>query len=683
MAEGESRGEATGAAPTASQTSPSHSGAAEVFISYASRDVAVADAVVGALERAGIRCWIAPRDVVPGALYADEIVRAINEAKLVVLILSEQAVASSHVGKEIERASSKRRRIIALRTDSAALTRAFEYFLSESQWIDVTSRGIEAAAAKLVDAVRRHLAPEAAIEASVPPERHIPGRTSVPPRWRSLAVAAVAVLALALAYFVVEKLWFSKHTANERPIAAAAPAVTPAAPAISEKSVAVLPFIDMSEKKDQEYFSDGLSEELIDLLARVPGLTVPARTSSFYFKGKSTKIPDIARELRVSHILEGSVRKSGNQLRVTVQLVRADNGYHLWSESYDRELRDVFKMQDDIAGAVVRALKVSLLEDSEPRSVLTGNTDAYTLYLQARELFQRGTAADYRSAYEHLVQAVKLDPRFSAAWAEIARVRVRQYYLDQMSLAQAAPEAHEAINKALQLEPQLAEAHLTKGRVLYFLDWDWRGADAEIKQALLLDPSIGESYRWAALTASTLGHSDQVLSLLRQALARDPLEAFTYATISDYFRQTGQWSEALQAGARAHDLMPHVMGQSYIAEIALARGDPQDSLAALPRVESPIEAASLKARAYRALGRNAEADAALAELEKIGATDAPGRIARIYALRGERDSAFKWLGRAYELRDSTISEIKSDPDFNNLKTDPRYAAFLRTMKLPE
>jgi tetratricopeptide (TPR) repeat protein len=252
-----------------------------------------------------------------------------------------------------------------------------------------------------------------------------------------------------------------------------------------------------------------------------------------------------------------------------------------------------------------------------------------------------------------------------------------------MSLAQAAPEAHEAINKALQLDPQLAEAHLTKGRVLYFLDWDWQGADAEMKHALLLDSSIGESYRWAALTASTLGHSDQVLSLLRQALARDPLEAFTYATISDYFSREGQWSAALQAGARAHDLMPHVFGESYIAEIALARGDPQGSLAALPRVESPIEVASLKARAYRALGRNAEADAALAELAKIAATDAPGQIGRIYALRGERDSAFKWLDRAYELRDSTISEIKSDPDFNNLKTDPRYAAFLRKMKLPQ
>ena len=271
MAEGGGGERAMGAASGAPEPLRAHSDTRDVFISYASQDATVADAVVGALERAGLTCWLAPRDVVPGALYADEIVRAINEAKVVVLILSERAVASSHVGKEIERASSKRRRIVALRTDSVTLTRAFEYFLSESQWIDVGSRGIEAAEAKLVDAVRRHLAPVSDIKPVVPPDQRTFDRESATPRRRWMAIVPVALLAIALAYFVIGKFWLSKHAASEPPIAVVTSAVAPNAPAIPEKSVAVLPFIDMSEKKDQEYFSDGLCEELIDLLAQIPG----------------------------------------------------------------------------------------------------------------------------------------------------------------------------------------------------------------------------------------------------------------------------------------------------------------------------------------------------------------------------------------------------------------------------
>jgi TolB-like protein/DNA-binding winged helix-turn-helix (wHTH) protein/cytochrome c-type biogenesis protein CcmH/NrfG len=506
-----------------------------------------------------------------------------------------------------------------------------------------------------------------------------------PARWGAtgVVIAVIALIGLTTAYLFANRFWRAKPTNPASGAEAMSVTVTSAAPPMGDKTIAVLPFSDMSERHDQEYLSDGMAEEIIDLLAKVPELKVPARASSFYFKGKSAQIPEIAKALGVSHVLEGSVRKSGNQLRVTVQLVRADNGFQLWSETYDRELRDVFKVQDDIAGAVVTALKASLLTDSAPRSVTTSNTDAYTLYLQARELFQRGTAADYQSAFQHLAQAVALDPRFAAAWSEIARVRVRQYYLGQMPMTAAAPEAHRAVDKALQLDPQLAEAHLTKGRVLYFFDWDWQGADAEMKRALLLDPSIGESYRWAAMTAATLGRTDEAQELLRQALARDPLEAFTYDMLSDFLIQKGQWSEAAKAAERAHDLMPAIFDEGYIAVIALARGNPQGALAALPQVTSPIEAAGLKERALRALGRKVEADSALAELEKMAATAEPAALARIYALRSESDPAFHWLDRAYDMHDSVLSDIKTDPDFNNLKSDPRYAAFLRKMKLPE
>jgi TolB-like protein len=255
-------------------------GTPTAFISHASQDAAVANSLVEVLEQQGVRCWIAPRDVIPGSLYADGIVRAINGASVFVLVLSAHAVGSAHVGKEIERASSKRRPIIAVHTDSARLTPAFEYFLSESQWIELAPGDTDTAAAKLVAAVRRHLDPSTAQRASVG---------------------------------------------------------TAATPAIPEKSVAVLPFVNMSEDRDNEHFSDGLAEELINLLTKIPDLRIPARTSSFFFKGKQTTVTDIAKALGVAYVMEGSVRKSGNRLRITVQLIRADNGYHVWSETYDRE----------------------------------------------------------------------------------------------------------------------------------------------------------------------------------------------------------------------------------------------------------------------------------------------------------------------------------------------------------
>ncbi len=239
---------------------------------------------------------------------------------------------------------------------------------------------------------------------------------------RLFGIAAGVGLAAMLTYFVADKLWLSKRTS------AVDYARTPAGTVVSNKSIAVLPFVDMSEKKDQEYFADGKAEEIIDRLSTVPELYVPARTSSFYFRGKATKIPDIGRELNVAHVLEGSLRKSGNHLRITAQLVRADNGYHVWSETFDRQLDDIFKVQDEIADAVVKALRISLLEGEPPRATPTSSTEAYTLYLQARSIAAgRAADTDYVAAIKYLRQAVTLDPKFASAWAALANIFVDEY----------------------------------------------------------------------------------------------------------------------------------------------------------------------------------------------------------------------------------------------------------------
>ena len=298
------------------------------------------------------------------------------------IVLSASAIASPHVGKEVERASSKRRPIITFKTDTAPLTTALEYFLSESQWVDVGADGTEAAFAKLITAVRRQLTAAstgkpatgwhdaAGIGATAASSGECAADSAIepPPRCDNCSDRRHRGVSRHGQTLAVETRCPKKACSDH------SPPTTPAAPTIPEKSVAVLPFVDMSEKKDQEYFSDGLSEELIDMLTKVPDLRVPARTSAFSFKGKSEDIPTIARKLLVAHVLEGSVRESGNHLRVTAQLVRADTGYHLWSNTYDRDLKDIFEVQDEIAAAVVQALKVSLLAGSSPRAIPTQNT---------------------------------------------------------------------------------------------------------------------------------------------------------------------------------------------------------------------------------------------------------------------------------------------------------------------
>ena len=377
-----------------------------VFISYASQDAAVANAVVAALERASLACWIAPRDVVPGSLYADEIVQAINKCSLVVLVLSAQSVASPHVGKELERASSKRRRIIALRTDAAVLPHAFEYFLSESQWIEVGAGGIEPAAAKLVEAVRHHLGSGSAVESSIAPATATPHGQSSTKRWsgKRIGMTGIAVLALLL---IAEGIQWARTRAATHSDQTAQESVT----------LAVLPFANLSSDPEQEYFSDGLTEEILNQLAQIKDLVVTGRTSSFSFKGRNEDLRVIAGKLGVANLLEGSIRKEGTQLRITAQLINGRDGAHLWSRTYDRELSKVFAMQEEVAKDVAQALSIRLDVGATSRAQ-GGTTDleAYDKYLRAQALLHLGGPQNVEQAAQSCREAVALDARFMRGW---------------------------------------------------------------------------------------------------------------------------------------------------------------------------------------------------------------------------------------------------------------------------
>jgi TolB-like protein/Tfp pilus assembly protein PilF len=658
--------------------------ARDVFVSYASQDSELANAVVLALERNGLSCWIAPRDVFPGDLYADGIIRAITGSKVFVLLLSQNAIASGHVGKEVERASSKRRPIVALRTDTTPLTPALEYFLSESQWIELRAGQSDAALIRVVDAVRRHRGAETPKGSA---DRQ-PSSAQMPRRlWIPVLVFVVLVVAVFATYIVVDR--FRGSTLKDQDKAAAAsvalaPSLTPATPIISEQSVAVLPFVDMSEKKDQEYFSDGLSEELIDMLTKISDLRVPARTSSFYFKGKSEDIPTIAKRLLVAHVLEGSVRKSGNHMRITVQLVRADTGYHLWSQTYDRQVDDIFKVQDEIAAAVVKALKISLLEIVARPPQESANTEAYLLYMKGIALFRSFTSANTTASIRSLRESLKLDPSYAPAWSMLARVLRNSYLLEQDSYSNLSPRIRDAAERSVKLDPQLPDAY-TALAAADLVDWRWDEAEVALKQALAIEPNNALALKFSSFLASSRGQNELALRYAEAALLRDPFDGFIISTITTVNMDLDRYAAAEAAFRKNLELNPDQTQTSFYSLRAFFKYKKGDLAGALAEVnQEPDETSRLywRIRYLDSLGRRSEADADFAVLTKNAASD-PFLIATVYARRGDADHAFDWLERAYQRHDDNLTELKNSLSFGALHADPRYKAMLHKMKLPE
>jgi TolB-like protein len=661
-----------------------------VFISYASQDAALANTVVEALERNEVACWIAPRDVTPGAFYADAIVHAIDAAKAIVLILSRSAADSQHVLREVERAAAKRHPVVSLRVDQAPLPAGLEYFLNTSQWLDASGGDIAGSMPKLITAVRVAIRAPVVTPKAAPTSRAAAPPSSARPPKRS-AIIVASLIGLAIAGFAIDRLWVtSKRVAPTSVPTAAVPAPMPdlGAPTIPEKSVAVLPFVNMSEDKNNEYFSDGLSEELIDMLTKIPDLRVPARTSSFYFKGKQTTVADIAKALSVSHVLEGSVRKSGNHLRIAAQLIRADNGYHLWSETYDRQLDDIFKVQDEIAAAVVTALKVSLLQGETPRATPTSSTEAYTLYLQALAIATNAAQqVDLERVIDHLQRALKLDPKFARAWAALAGWRVYNYeYFTSGDYQQVLAEARYAAEQALKLDPRLSDAHFAMATILS-LEWNWKAAEAEINQALALDPGNADAFGVAIVIALTQGHFDEALQLAKRVVALDPLSALNYgsfAGLGGAYLASGKLVEAETAYRQALDLSPAIsQGHFLLGWTLMARREPASALAVMEKETDERYRDVGRAMALDAMGRKTEADRALAvaEAKYGGVVEYP--IAVVYANRNDFSNAFAWLDRAFQLHDGWVPWMPWDPLLKNLRGDPRYKSFLRKMNLPE
>jgi TolB-like protein/Tfp pilus assembly protein PilF len=667
--------------------------ASKVFISYASQDSAVAEQLCAALEAANLPCWIAPRDVRAGESYAAAIIHAINSSRMLLLVLSQNAIKSSHVLREVERASSKSRPILSVRIDATALPPELEYFLSANQWLDASTGPLELIFPALVESVRNHTAGEAehvrnaagalgAAAAGTPAVKREPSS-----HWgkRATAVALTALVA-GLVYLLLDKFWFSNPAATQNPAAQTMPA-TPAAPAIAEKSIAVLPFVDMSEKKDQEYFSDGLSEELIDLLTQIPDLRVPARTSSFYFKGKSEDIQTIAKRLLVANVLEGSVRKSGDHLRVTAQLIRAANGYNLWSTTYDRQFDDVFKLQDEIAGAVVGALKLKLLAPPTLSNRQTTNPEAYNQYLIGRYLFAGGDWNVDRKAAAAFQAAVDLDPNYALAWAGLAEARFEAAEVSP-SVARLISERREAqslVDKAIALQPDLADGYAARGRMRAWGQWDFQGAADDFRHALALEPENGEILiRYSQAVLLPRGRLDEAVAVAQKALKVDPLNGAFWRHLGVLLLFRGDPTAGAVALQRSLDIYPEQSNTAaFLAYALLLQGQPANALLMSQRATAEPFRLQGAALAEHDLGRTTEAQRHLNELIARSSADAAYQIAEVYAWIGDKDLAFQWLDTAYRQHDGGLTIVKADPLLRSLRSDPRFTALLQKMGLLE
>ena len=464
---------------------------------------------------------------------------------------------------------------------------------------------------------------------------------------------------------------------------ASTPSAASAAAEASDNSIAVLPFVNMSEDKANEYFSDGISEELLNLLAKIPQLQVTARTSSFSFKGKEVAIPEIARTLRVANVLEGSVRKAGNSVRITAQLIRAGTDKHLWSQTYDRKLDDIFAIQDEIAADVVKQLKVTLL-GAAPKARTTDPV-AYALYLQAVQLGRQINAEAFKQSDALLRKVMAIDPRYAPAWTALAENLYHE--ADQLLLPtkEGYAQAREAAMKALAIDPDYAPAHARLGYIAMYGDNDFAGAAQDFKSGLALDPGDLDVLRNGANLLQSLGRLDEALALEEAVVRRDPVNVTALHNLGYFQRMAGRLDAAIASYRTLLNLAPgRSNAHAQLGNALLLKGDAQGALAEIEQEPSESFKMIGLPMAYDALGRKADSDAALAALIAKWEKDAPYNIAYVYAYRGEADKAFAWLDKAVEYDDAGLSEIPTENLFDKIRADPRWLVFLRKVgKAPE
>jgi TolB-like protein/Tfp pilus assembly protein PilF len=673
-------------------------GSRAVFLSYASEDAEAAQRICDALRAAGIEVWFDKSELRGGDAWDQSIRKQIRSCALFIPIISR----NSH-----SRAEGYFRLEWKLAVDRSHLITATKAFLlpvvidatpddddqvpdrfRELQWTRLP--GGEAPPAfgervvRLLSPEQAPVEPAPAHPRGTPPRGTLIGASHRSRGSRYALLAIGAVLVAAAGYFALKRFAPAQGAvpAHTSPVMAASPTVSSSA--VPEKSIAVLPFVDLSEKHDQEYFADGMAEEVIDLLASIPGLKVIGRTSTFQFKGKEQDLRAIGSTLGVSHIVEGSVRRSGDRLRVTAQLISARDGSHVWSATYDEPAEDTLKVQDEIAANLARALQVSVGADINLTRSSFKSVEAYDLYLRGRHAYDRFDKEGLESAAAYFQQVLDLDPASVPAAEALA--------VAQTDLAESGfTEPHEgferarrSVQHALALDPNSSLAEGNLGEVNLVYDWDWVAAERHAKEALRINPRNHFALGLLGMVYEALGRWDESARLFETALTVDPLFPAWHQQLANVRCAKGNLLGAEVEQRKALQISPTLGGGHFtLGTVLLAQGKLDAALSEMQQEQPDSGRYAGLAVVYHALGRRAESDAALARQVREHAQDNADGIADVYASRGELDQAFAWLDRAYSQKESGLYAVKGDPFFKNLRADPRYKAFLRKMNLPE
>jgi TolB-like protein/Flp pilus assembly protein TadD len=675
-----------------------------VFISYASQDAEAAGRICEALRAAGIEVWFDQSELRGGDAWDQSIRKQIKTCALFLPVISR----NTH-----DRVEGYFRLEWKLAVDRSHLIAADQAFLlpvviddtrdddervperfRDVQWTRLPGR---VASAAFVERVRRLLSgelaqgptgtPSAAARVPAAP----PTRKPVLGLWRSKAalLASIAVLVVALGCLVANRLVLSKRGAEigaaPAPAAQSAPATVFNPP---PHSIAVLPFVNMSGDKTQDYFSEGLTEELLNSLSRINELQVAARTSSFSFQGEHPDIATVAHKLNVGAVLEGSVRRSGHTIRVTAQLNNAVTGFHVWSQTYDRDLGDVLKLQTEIATAVAGALKVTLLGDIVARIEVGGthNPAAFDAYLRATKGYlDANSESDLASAIAQFSEAVRLDPDYALAIAgrSIVLEAYAGEYAKEGEIRSFADRALADAHRATALAPDLAEGHLALAYICEQLSLDFACANQEFARAQDLAPGNVRVLRNYGVFVTRMGRSEAGIASIRRAITLDPLNAKNHVALAIALRHSKRYEESLAALQDALALGERFNLNAYVGLNYYSLGD-------FARARAACESAVVDrggrefclALSYEKLGRHADAQAMLARFQASKGNTAAFDYAEIYAQWGDTAKALDWLDRALRLRDSDLETLKIEPLMDPLRHEPRFQAIERELKFP-
>jgi TolB-like protein len=452
---------------------------------------------------------------------------------------------------------------------------------------------------------------------------------------------------------------------------------------VTIKSIAVLPFADLSQTKGQAYLSDGLTEELMNVLAQNPGLRVISRNSAFSFTGTNIPIKKNADKLNVEYILEGSVSKYGDRVRITAELVDVSTDDYKWSDTYDAKLKDILTLQDSISRSVAEALNVALLGEEIPKPNKERNAEAYNFYLQGSYFGRQLTKKSLETAVGFFKQAIAADSNYAGAWAALSTTHSNLAGFGFIPMKTGYEKALKEADRALSLDPNLATAYSALGWIKQYYYWDWTGADSVFKKSLKLAPENAGIIENVAQLSATLGHFKKALELDRKAVQLDPVSTAARFHLGFHAYYSGNYDQAIISFRKELELNPAIpQAHTYLGLVYLLKGDLDSALTMIREEKDPFWKSYGLALVNYALGKNNDSNNVLAEIIKEDQDDSAFQIAEIYGFRGETDKAFEWLDRALKQRDSGLTELKGDPLLSGITKDPRYNDILNKMKLP-